>query len=1084
MPRYLKLSFLFLFLLFAAFTSQSHLVTPQQPAPVFAQSGSTCDALVSEALELVANNCVALGRNEVCYGHATVSATLTDDSYFFEVPGDIIPVTALEAIITRPVDPELGEWGIALMDIQADLPNAEDGMRMVLFGGVELEPTGDTIATDTPTCTFTNTSNTNFNMRTGPSQSFSIVDVLDRGESVEVYGITSSGRWVRSSRGWVFAEAGSLECNGADLLVMDSAEDAYIAPMQSFTLRMDEDALCQAAPSGMLIQTPTGETANLMVNNVQMRVGSTAFITVNKDQTCQTVANLDGHVDVTTQEVLLPKGAQLTLPLTDNASDCPGAGKVEPISGPILALAAALPAQLPEPIDIPEPWVPVPPTLELSAAEETIAFGECTTLTWTVTDALRAYFDNELAPFFNTIEVCPEQTTTYELRAEALTDDPDVTSTITIEVVLPGDLQIDFRAEPSALHPGECTTLYWNTGGATQVLFDMGFGNEAVGAVGNRTLCFDTAGIYAYALEVVAPTGEQVRRTVIVRVNPLPEVTFSATPDLIALSDCTTLTWTTRYAASVYLGSGAVAENGSRVVCPSAVGINSYTLNVVSESGQSFVYQTQVNVVIGEVILTLSASPTTLLVGECSTVSWAADYAQMAFLDTGSGESPVGISGSTQVCHNQVGTKTYTLRGVSFVGANFTTSTSVEVMAFNSFTATPNIVPVGGEIVLAWDVSNAVTVELNTGSGFSSVAPSGNQSVFPATTGLKTYTLRATSALGGTRTQTVTANVYNNPIINSFSASPIAVAIGNCTTVSWSVTDAQFVYINFGSGEVAVAASGSQSDCPGSAGTKTYNLRAVSYFGVDYFDSTAIEVLGISFTTSPTQVYVGNNTTVSWNVTGNVSATFLNFGGGENPVGNPGSAPRSEASAGTYTYTLRAVATNGGSVTRTTTLQVYSIPSLSISTSPTTIELGTCTTVSWSVGGATSVFINFGAGEVPVAASGSQADCPGSAGGKTYNLRAVSGLGDNYFANASVDVVGISFGVALDTMTELTNIIVSWNVSNAMTVELDTGSGYGSVGFSGSTTVPVTGSGTYTFRLRVTSNGGAVFVRQEQVVIQ
>ncbi|MCB9436989.1 MAG: hypothetical protein H6673_08340 [Anaerolineales bacterium] len=1245
MPRYLRLSFLFLFIMLAAFTAQSELTPNPQPAPVLAQAGGTCDTLVNEALELVANNCVSLGRNEVCYGHATVSATLNDDSYFFDVSGDIIPVTALEAMITRPADPETGDWGIVLMDIQADLPDANDGMRIVLFGGVELEPVV-TATADVPTCTFTNTSNGNFNMRTGPGQSFPIVDVLDRDASVEVYGITSNGRWVRSARGWVFAEEGTLECGGDDLLVMDNAEDAYVAPMQSFTLRMDEDALCQAAPSGLLIQTPTGETANLMVNNVQMRVGSTAFLTVNQAQTCQTVANIDGHVNVT-DEVLLPKGAQLTLPLTDDASDCPGAGKVEPISGPILELAASLPTQLPEPVDIPEPWVPVPPTVDFSAANESITFGECTTLSWEITDAMEAYLDGELAPFINTLEVCPEETTTYELQAVALTDDPAVTSEVTVEVLLPEGLAMDFYAEPTTLHPGECSTLYWDTAGATQVFFDMGLGNEAVSATGNRTLCFDLAGTYAYALEALAPSGDSVRRTAIVEVNPFPEVTFTATPTLIALSDCATLNWTTLYAAEVYLEGDPVAENGSRSVCPGRTGITTYTLDVVSESDQPFSYTVDVDVVIGEVLLTLNANPTTLLTGECTTVTWTSQYAQLVYLNTGGGEVPVALNGSTSVCHSNPGTKTYTLRGISFVGQSFTTSTTAEVMAFNSFTATPNEVLVGGEIVLAWDVANATLVELNTGAGFIAVASSGNQSVFPATAGLKTYSLRATSPLGGTRTTTVTANVYNNPVVNSFSASPNAVATGSCTTVSWNVSDAEFVYINFGSGEVPVATSGSQQDCPGAAGTKTYDLRAVSFLGVDFFGSTDIEVLAITFSTSPSQVYVGNGTTISWNVTGNVSAvalnvgsgfnpvanpgsaprveasagtytytlqatasngtnviktttlqvfstptinsfsaspiavlagncttvswnvtnasavfinfgagevpvaasgsqqdcpgaagtknyalravgalgdnyfantsvevltitfstspsqvyvgngttvswsvggnvsaTFLNLGGGEAPVGNPGSTPHSEPSAGSYTYTLRAVASNGGSVSKTTTLQVYNIPSLSISTNPTTIELGTCTTVSWNVSSATAVFINFGAGEVPVAASGSQADCPVAAGNKNYALRAVGALGDNYFANASVDVVGINFGVDLDQIDEIINIVITWNVSNAMSVELDTGSGYSPVGFNGTTTVTITSPGTYTFRLRVTANGGAVFVHQDQVVIQ
>src|SRR5690606_20322954 len=100
------------------------------------------NVLVEQALQEVANSCIDIGRNEVCYGNDKVSAVLKDESLFFEAKGDIVPVAAIESIITRPADLENGEWGVALMDIQADLPqDSSDSVRIVLLGGVDVSPT-------------------------------------------------------------------------------------------------------------------------------------------------------------------------------------------------------------------------------------------------------------------------------------------------------------------------------------------------------------------------------------------------------------------------------------------------------------------------------------------------------------------------------------------------------------------------------------------------------------------------------------------------------------------------------------------------------------------------------------------------------------------------------------------------------------------------------------------------------------------------------------------------------------------------------------------------------------------------------
>ncbi len=110
--------------------------------PVLAQT-ETCATIIEQALVVTDSNCETLGRNEVCYGNvqliAEPQADVTD--FVFAMPGD---VAALEAVRTLTLSSRLEdseEWGIALMRVQADIPDALPGenLTLLLFGEVEVE---------------------------------------------------------------------------------------------------------------------------------------------------------------------------------------------------------------------------------------------------------------------------------------------------------------------------------------------------------------------------------------------------------------------------------------------------------------------------------------------------------------------------------------------------------------------------------------------------------------------------------------------------------------------------------------------------------------------------------------------------------------------------------------------------------------------------------------------------------------------------------------------------------------------------------------------------------------------------------
>ncbi len=92
-----------------------------------------CPALVEQALTAAEESCMTVGRNQVCYGHNMLQADdleslpLTD----FSASGDLVDVAALSALRTAAMDLEAGVWGVALMALQANLPDTLPGQNVV-----------------------------------------------------------------------------------------------------------------------------------------------------------------------------------------------------------------------------------------------------------------------------------------------------------------------------------------------------------------------------------------------------------------------------------------------------------------------------------------------------------------------------------------------------------------------------------------------------------------------------------------------------------------------------------------------------------------------------------------------------------------------------------------------------------------------------------------------------------------------------------------------------------------------------------------------------------------------------------------
>jgi LysM repeat protein len=133
-------------LLIAGFVMLTAL-RPSVDAAVVVQNDALCQRLVTEALANAAASCANLGRNQACYGNASVEAELNPNfDVRFSQAGDKTMLASLARIVTAPFNSSTGEWGIALLRAQANLPDALPGQNVtfLLFGDTSLtNPTAD-----------------------------------------------------------------------------------------------------------------------------------------------------------------------------------------------------------------------------------------------------------------------------------------------------------------------------------------------------------------------------------------------------------------------------------------------------------------------------------------------------------------------------------------------------------------------------------------------------------------------------------------------------------------------------------------------------------------------------------------------------------------------------------------------------------------------------------------------------------------------------------------------------------------------------------------------------------------------------
>lgn len=119
---------------------------------------STCSEMARRALNSIGMACNDLDRNSACYGFFNVLASFNQPVApdFFSRPSDRVDLGALASLRTAAFDVASNQWGVAVMRIQANIPETLPGqaVTLVLLGDAQITDVSDP-ATQTPMQAFT-----------------------------------------------------------------------------------------------------------------------------------------------------------------------------------------------------------------------------------------------------------------------------------------------------------------------------------------------------------------------------------------------------------------------------------------------------------------------------------------------------------------------------------------------------------------------------------------------------------------------------------------------------------------------------------------------------------------------------------------------------------------------------------------------------------------------------------------------------------------------------------------------------------------------------------------------------------------
>jgi Tol biopolymer transport system component len=261
--------------------SEASVDTPAQSVRS-ADAKAVCEQMVSQAFADISNNCAGLEPNSICYGSGQVKTTFEDRSPTTTLlqSGDRASLTDLVSVETPALDIEHGTYGIAMLNVQANIHSAaRQSVAILMFGEATLTSAVDDLSLYVPAEAIDIVTNRQTEAKSAPGTSAASLGTIETGATLQGDAVSRDGRWVRiyfdNHSAWI-----ARESVGTDVDTLPVISDDSLSPMQSFNVQTGfGERPCEAAPhSAILVQNPTAEPVKLVVNDVPLLINSTVFI--------------------------------------------------------------------------------------------------------------------------------------------------------------------------------------------------------------------------------------------------------------------------------------------------------------------------------------------------------------------------------------------------------------------------------------------------------------------------------------------------------------------------------------------------------------------------------------------------------------------------------------------------------------------------------------------------------------------------------------------------------------------------------------------------------------------------------------
>src|ERR1041385_6886286 len=110
-----------------------------------------CTQILTNVEQHLSQDCNNMDRDHVCYGNDTIKVELqnTNGQVSFAKPGDVAPLDTVKSMTAGPLNPETGDWGVAVLKVQTDNlaeTTAGQAATFILYGDTTITSNGNTVS--------------------------------------------------------------------------------------------------------------------------------------------------------------------------------------------------------------------------------------------------------------------------------------------------------------------------------------------------------------------------------------------------------------------------------------------------------------------------------------------------------------------------------------------------------------------------------------------------------------------------------------------------------------------------------------------------------------------------------------------------------------------------------------------------------------------------------------------------------------------------------------------------------------------------------------------------------------------------